>query len=42
MAVVFVVIFSAPIIGENIEALYPVVRGLETLKLLVWCYLQNI
>ncbi|NPA61827.1 MAG: NADH-quinone oxidoreductase subunit J [Epsilonproteobacteria bacterium] len=27
MAVVFVVIFSAPIIGENIEALYPVVEG---------------
>ncbi len=23
----FVVIFSAPIIGENIEALYPVVEG---------------
>jgi NADH-quinone oxidoreductase subunit J len=27
MAVVFVMIFSAPIIGENIEALYPVVEG---------------
>jgi NADH-quinone oxidoreductase subunit J len=27
MALVFVVIFSAPIIGENIEALYPVVDG---------------
>jgi len=27
MAVVFVVIFSAPIIGENIEALYPIVEG---------------
>jgi NADH-quinone oxidoreductase subunit J len=27
MAVVFVVIFSAPIIGENIQALYPVVEG---------------
>ncbi|NEW60081.1 NADH-quinone oxidoreductase subunit J [Sulfurovum sp. bin170] len=27
MALVFVFIFSAPIIGENIEALYPVVEG---------------
>ena len=27
MALVFVVMFSAPIIGENIEALYPVVEG---------------
>jgi NADH-quinone oxidoreductase subunit J len=27
MAVVFVVMFSAPIIGENIEALYPAVEG---------------
>ena len=27
MAFVFVMIFSAPIIGENIEALYPVVEG---------------
>jgi len=27
MAVVFVVMFSAPIIGENIQALYPVVDG---------------
>jgi len=27
MAFVFVMIFSAPIIGENIEALYPVIEG---------------
>jgi NADH-quinone oxidoreductase subunit J len=27
MALVFVIIFSAPIIGENIQALYPVVDG---------------
>jgi NADH-quinone oxidoreductase subunit J len=27
MAVVFVIIFSAPIIGENIEALQPIVDG---------------
>ncbi|NOZ91165.1 MAG: NADH-quinone oxidoreductase subunit J [Epsilonproteobacteria bacterium] len=27
MALVFVVIFSAPIIGENMEALYPIVDG---------------
>jgi len=27
MALVFVVMFSAPIIGENIEALYPAVEG---------------
>jgi NADH-quinone oxidoreductase subunit J len=27
MAVTFVVMFSAPIIGENIEALYPIVEG---------------
>ncbi len=28
MALVFVVIFSAPIIGENVEALYPIVDGI--------------
>ena len=28
MALVFVVIFSAPIIGDNIEALYPIVDGI--------------
>jgi len=28
MAVVFVIIFSAPIIGENIEASYPIVEGI--------------
>ena len=27
MAVVFVVMFSAPIIGDNVQALYPVVEG---------------
>ena len=27
MALVFVIMFSAPIIGENIQALYPVVEG---------------
>jgi NADH-quinone oxidoreductase subunit J len=27
MAVIFVIMFSAPIIGENIQALYPVVDG---------------
>jgi len=27
MAVVFVVMFSAPVIGDNIQALYPVVEG---------------
>jgi len=27
MALVFVIIFSAPIIGENIEASYPIVEG---------------
>ncbi len=28
MAVVFVIIFSAPIIGDNIEASYPIVEGI--------------
>jgi len=27
MAVVFVVMFSAPIIGDNVQALYPVIEG---------------
>jgi len=32
MAVVFVIMFSAPIIGENIEAQYPIIEGVGNSK----------